>query len=338
MGVITGICVLGSYLVIFFTKGIVVGTNTGSYGAFQFTFQKLSSSVGMVAPRSLVLMDGYAAFYGGDRFYCTDGSTLLAPLPDELPTFYNGNAKSARPTIIKVDKTVFGVRHYDEIIWSFDSTGTGVLDQQIVFNQSANQNWAPGQLKGGAWSYWNSGMPINCAYDCRGPGDIGQLFWGSSITDTVAQHDAVTTTANVSAAFSDFGNPINIEIRAKSFFLEKPVHIKLVQSLYVLAVFDTQNAGYTVSLTPYIYFDSGQQFAVSPVNFNVAAGGTLWGTEPFGSFVFESATLTAQSSQKAYFNNQALGLSISPGLTENSTFPVNIIGFVIEATIDEPQP
>lgn len=337
LGVITGIAVVGANLVIFYTNGIVTATNTGAYGALEYTFQRLSSSIGCVAPRSIVLMDGYVAFYGGTRMYCTDGATYLSPIPDELPTYYNGNQFSARPALIKTDSTVFGVRHYDEIIWSFDSTGTGILDTQIVFNQAANKNWAPGNLVGGAWSTW-TGMAINAAVDCRGPGDIGQFFWGSSLGDVIGQHDATNNGTSITSAFSDFGKPIAVEIRAKSFFFDKPAHLKFVQALYVMCVFDTQGAAYNVSITPYIYFDQAQVFSPNPIQFTVAAGGTTWGSQPWGTFIFESAELTYQNSQKSYFNSNSLGQSVSPGITESSVYPINLIGFIIEATIDPPQP
>jgi hypothetical protein len=340
LGVITGIVPWGQNLLIFYTSGIIVAVNTGQYGAFQYEFYRLSGTKGAKSPRSIVVMDTYVSFFGGDAFYATDGNNVFR-LPDELPTVYSNTAKSARPPLIKNPATVFGVRHQDEILWSFDSTGLGPTDQIVMFDTSAQGGYQFGAPKGGAWALWPSGMPMGSAVECRGPGDIFQLFWGSSVGDIVAQHDAGSSTISASAAYADFGAAISIAIQAKSLFYNTspwtPAHIKTVQSIYVIAAFDVIGPAYEVVVTPQVTFDS-TVIGASPITYNIVAGGTTYGNDYYGTFLYESGSPIFQDTLKSYMPANSQGQSVQVGLVESSTNPFNLIGFVIETTIDNPQP
>lgn len=340
LGVITGIVPWGQNLLIFYTSGIIVGVNTGQYGAFEYEFYRLSATRGCKSPRSIVAMDMGICYFGGDAFYITDGNYVFR-MPDELPTVYSNTAKSARPPLIQNPATLFGVRHQDEILWSFDSTGLGVLDQIVMFDTSANGGYQFGAPRGGAWALWPSGMAMSCAVECRGPGDTFQLFWGSSVGDAIAQHDAGSSTVSASAAYADFGKAISIEITAKSLFYNQspwtPAHVKTVQSIYVIAAFDIIGNAYSSVVTPYINFDN-TQVGASPITYNIAAGGTTYGNDYYGTFLYQSGSLIYQDTLKSYMPTNSQGQTVQPGLTESSTYPFNLIGFVIETTIDNPQP
>ncbi len=136
LGAITGIIPLGAVLLIFYQQGLVVATNSGTYGATQYTFTRLSSTVGATAPRSIVAMDTEVMFFGGDRFYATDGQTL-APLADDLPTLYDHTSRSIAPPEIVNASTVYGVRRGSSYWASYDSNAGGLLGRIAVFDTSA---------------------------------------------------------------------------------------------------------------------------------------------------------------------------------------------------------
>jgi len=328
LGPITGIRALGAHLVIFYHSGIVIGINTGSYGAFQYQFGRISSSVGCKSPRSIVAFDTFLAFHGGDKFYATDAQSLY-PLPDELPTLYANNSRSVQPPEIKNNATVVGVRRGSQYWASYDSTGSGLSDKIAVFDLAANNGWQYGQQEGGAWARWPSGMRLNCGLECRGPGDTFQVYWGSSADDTVYQHDVGT--------YDDAGAPISVEVRAKSFFLGRPLGSKSVLSLYCMMVYDLRAGAYVSTLQPYVWYDAQQDVAPTS-SVNVMNPGVLFGTRIFGTFTFQPTVTSIQLSPKAFPSNQGPGLSISPGVSESSGNSFNIIGFVMEVVTDPNPP
>lgn len=328
LGVITGIVALGPYLVIFYNNGIVTGINTGTYGAFQYQFQRISSIVGCPSPRSIILGDNDIKFFGGDKFYATDGITVK-PLPDELPTLYANNARSVSPPEIKNKASLVGVRRGPQFWWSYDSTGNGTLDKIAVFDVAANKGWDFAGGGGGAWARWPTGMKLGAAVECRGPGDTLQVFWGSSSDDTVYQHDVGT--------YDDNGAPIAVEVRAKSFFLGRPVCAKTVMAMYLIMVFNTQANQYSDTISPYVWYDTSQDVGASVV-VNVGQNGVLYGTQQYGTFKFSQTIQIVQYSPKTFTPYIGPGQSISPGCIESSKNPFNLIGFSLEVAIDPMPP
>jgi len=335
LGSITGMATLGPYLLVFFQAGIVTCINTGTYGAFQFQFQRVSSSVGAKSPRSIVAFDTFVAFFGGDRFYATDGQTV-EPLVDTIPTVYSPISLSNNPPLIKNPATVFAVRRSNLYITSYDALGAGVLNQIAVLDLAANGGYTFGGSyqtaagAGGAWSRWPTGMNMGSAVECRGDGDVFQLYWGSSINDQVAQHDVGT--------YDDFGAAIAMEVRTKSFFFEHPINPKAVMRLYPLLVFDTRAPSYSSLSTPYVYLDAEQDSAVVQVVAMIVQTGTLYGAADYGTFVYASAGGVQQQSPVAYPAYPSLGRSVAFGIVENSKNPFNLIGFVAEYVEDPPTP
>lgn len=329
LGVITGIYNVGPYLVILFTSGVVTAINTGTYGAFQYEFATISRSTGCVAPQSVVPYEGFIVFFGGDRFYATDGNTIV-PLPDEIPSVYANNSQSAFPSEMQNKTGVVGVRRGQQYWAAYDNVGTGENGVIAVFDASANGGWSFGATSGGAWSRFSSGMPLGAAIECRGPGDSQQLFWGSSTSDRVAQFDT--------GPYSDFGAPIALEIRAKAFFLDKPIWPKKVSGLYLIGAFPTQGEQYTETLVGYVVYDAETDTG-EPVEISVAANGVTYGSERYGTFDYGSgASQIIQMTAKTYPTQPSIGYAIQPGCTEESTNPFNLIGFVMEVTVDEPAP
>ncbi len=328
LGVITGIYSVGPYLVIFFTSGIVTAYNTGTYGAFQYIFSTISRSTGCPAPRSIVPFEGFLVFFGGDRFYATDGQSVVA-LPDEIPSVYATSSQSAFPSEMQQKTSVVGVRRGQQYWAAYDNVGTGRNSSIVVFDQSANGGWTYGAQSGGAWSRWPTGMPLSCGLECRGPGDANQLFWGSSVGDRIAQHDV--------GGYADFGAPIAMEIRGKAFFLDKPIWPKKLVGLYLVGAFPTQGQQYTDVVVGYVVTDAETDYA-PPVMIGVNPSGAAYGTLHYGSFTYGASTQIIQATGKTYTAQPSIGRSVQPGMTESSINAFNLIGFVMEVIVDEPAP
>lgn len=335
-GVVTQIAVWGPYLVVFFNSAIVIGENTGSYGAMNFVWSFLSRSKGCPSGYSVVAMDEGLYFFGGDRFYVTDTQGIY-PLPDELPTLYSKDSVAFQKPLIANINTVFGVRHGSEYWASYD-IGGGILQQVAVFNAAANGGFIPGiqieddpegVARGGAWSIF-SGMQLNSAVECRGPGDAYQLFWGSN-TDLVAQYDP-------GGVYGDFGQPTYFECATKALFLGEPEGIKTIQGLYVQLVLNANIGSFVSQSTPYVVMDQ-LEVQCTPVEAAANVAGALYGGGGlYGSIMYNSPQNTVQETPKATPTLVAQGLSFQMGVFENSTNPFNIIGFTAEVTIDEPVP
>ena len=325
LGDITGVRNIGANLIIFFTAGVVVGINTGSYGATQYQFQRISTGVGCTSPQSVVAFDNWIVWFGGDRFYISDGQSVL-PLVDELPSVYSNTSKSANPPDIKNIYTVVGTRRGTMYLASYDYLASGSQQRLIMFDFSANQGFSFGG-GGGAWARW-LGLNWGCGVECRGPGDQQQVYWGSSTGDQVYQHDVGT--------YDDDGLAIRMELRSKSFFFNKPLSPKTVQGLYVLAVFDLRTATYIAIVTPYITTESNT-FAAPAIQETVLPGGTAYGIAIYGTFNYGAGGGTYLNAAKTFPQYNARGEAIAAGVIESSANPFNCIGFVIEATIDPPE-
>lgn len=347
LGVITGVINFGNVLIIFFTSGIITATNTGSYGSFQYVFNRLSSTVGCPAPQSIVAMDSAVFFFGGDRFYATDGN-YLAPVPDEIPTLYSDDNVSAMPPEIANPMSVSAGRNSLQYMAGYTSTQSpGGNDRVVVFDTGANNGWAfsptglsdtaEGQSAGGAWTRFPSGFPMAWGLQCRGPGDTktSPFFWGAATGDIVAQFDAI------GAPNTDFGTAISFEIRTKSFFLDKPVNPKLVDGLYPIMVFTVAAAGQTVNVQPYMFFDPGIPFLFTPQTYTIPIVGTTYGAKVYGSFDYTAPQTYNQQTIKALPAGGPItasrGNSFAAGISGSTITSFNIIGFVVEVIVDDPE-
>lgn len=340
LGAVTGIMPLGAVLVVFFACGIVIGQNTGSYGATQYVWTRLPGRIGAVAPRSIVSMDTYIAFFGGDRFYVTDANAIY-PLPDELPTLYSATSRSSSPPLIKNAQTVFAARRGTEYVISYDSAASGHLDQIAVFDAGANGSFSFGQQvtgqanepasKGGAWYSWPSGMTMNAAIECRSGSDVGAFpfYWGSSLTDQVYQHDIGT--------FDDAGSAIAVQLQTKTFFFDEVLGQKTIQGVYAVCVFDVLAATYSSAPQVFAYADSVQEFA-PPVTVAIAPTGATYGTKTYGTFQYSAGVSQIEVPLKFYPAALGPGQGLSFGVIENSKNPFGIIGFIVEFTVDPPAP
>lgn len=333
LGVLTGVAALGPYLIIFFTNGIVTAVNTGSYGAFQYVFTRLSKTVGCPSPRSIVVMDFQVLFFGGDRFYATDGQSYY-PLPDMIPTVYTyDNIAQSTPEIADIT-TVAAARYGLSYLASYD-VGLGYQQRIVCFDTQANAGWNYQGASGGAWSRF-TGMSLSAAVECRGPGDKTRpFFWGNSNADQIAQFDSATS------PFTDFGSPINCEIRTKSFFLDEPIKVKEVIGLYPVMVFTPNGTTQSMvnAIQPYVYFDTKLQ-NFSQLSYTVTPSGVLFGQQNFGTFLFQSGTTPSQQTLKSYppgGPQQPRGFSVAAGLSAAATAAFNIIGFTFEVIVDEPE-
>jgi hypothetical protein len=335
MGAITGLAVVGQVLVIFFQQGIIGCYNTGTYGAFQFQFYFISFATGCVAPRSIVSYDGYTLFFGGDRFYATDGQYIYA-LPDLVPTVYSSENQTLFPPEISNKALVVAARRGQQYLAAYPIAGSTATARIAVFDLAANGGWTPsysatGSTAGGAWSRFPTGMPMAWGVECRGAGDYTfPFFWGSSMGDVVAQYDPGDS------LFSDFGQPIACEVRSKSFLLDRPGWPKKPLGIVVLATY-VADANFTSTVIPYAMLD--QTIApCAPVSVQIVSGGTVYGTSVYGSFLYGAsnaiATKNALSHPPGPSSCSALGL----GVTENSIYNFSVTGFVCEMVVDEPAP
>ena len=334
MGVITGVIAFGSYLIIFFTAGIVTAYNTGSYGAFQYVFTTISRTTGCTAPRSIVAMDFAVVFFGGDRFYCTDGFQVY-PMPDQIPTVYSQANVSQQPPAINNPTTVVGARNGLQYWASYETVSGNGQTQIVVFDGQANGGWQYSAGSGGAWSRFPSGMPMAWGVDCRGPGDAATFpfFWGSSQADVVAQFDA-TGSAN-----TDFGSAITFSICTKNFYLERPANPKTVEGVYPLIVV-TANANYTFALQPYLIFDTGAQYNFTPLTYDAVGPGSLYGVAKYGTILYNAQSFYELFNAKSYPNQlptAPVGFSFALGLSGSTMEPFNVLGFEADLLIDEPE-
>ncbi len=342
MGEITGIIPFGPTLIIFYTAGIVTCVNTGSYGSFQYTFTKISPTLGCPSPRSIVALDQCVIFFGGDRFYCTDGNYVV-PLPDELPTLYGNDNAAQQPPEILDPTSVSAFRRGLSYLASYQSSaGLGYNDRIAVFDTQGTSGTANGWVwymgTGGVWYRWPSGMTLNWGLECRGAGDAGTYpcYWGSSSADVIAEFDP----PGASPAFTDFGNAISFELRTKAYFLERPVHSKVVEGLWPIMVFNAGPTQYTITAQPYAIFDPGQVYNFSAVNFVVPPQGTAYGSALYGSFLYSDTGLTSQQTLKSYPQGGPLypkGYSVQLGISGSASNSFNLIGFVAELFVNEPE-
>lgn len=329
LGVITGLAEINGKLVILFTSGVVVCTNTGTYGAFQYTFETKSSTTGNVAPRSLAVFEGFGVFFGGDRFYATDASSVV-PLPDDVPSIYANSAQSAFPSEMRNRATVVGGRRGTQYWAAYDNTGTGRNSAIAVFDLGANGGYAYGSglggtTSGGAWSRWPTGMPLSWLVECRGPGDSQQLFWGSSASDLVLAHDTGT--------YDDWGSDIAFEARTKSFFLDAPLNPKKVGKLYVLGSYPALAATYTDTVRSYVTLDAATTNAPGVAE-TIAPTGTPYGALAYGTFFYGSSQQIIQRATETFPQVENTGRSVAFGVSETSKNPFNLIGFMGEVIID----
>jgi hypothetical protein len=336
LGAMTGFCQIGANLVIFFTQGVVTAINTGTYGVTQYQFSTISARVGMTSPSSLQVFDTFACFFGGDRFYATDGNTVQ-PLPDLIPDIYANNSQSTFPPDMKNKYNVTSARRGTSYWASYDNVGDGKQHSIVVFDTAANSGYTYGAVQGGAfntqqggaWARWPTGMPLSWGLECRGDGDNFQTFWGSSVADKIAQHDVGT--------YDDFGATIAIEIRAKAFFLDKMVNPKTVESLYIIGAYQTESMPYADSLTGYVVTDLSQ--SVAPIaQAPISPSGVPYGADYYGQVTYGAGSQIIQFSTKTYPQREMIGNAIQPGVIENSKNPFNLIGFVIDLIVDNPAP
>lgn len=337
LGVITGLAVYGTTLIIFFTTGIVTCVNTGTYGTFQFVFTRISPTLGCPAPRSIVVMDQGVVFFGGDRFYVTDGSYVV-PVPDELPTLYNNDNVAQAAPEISDPTSVSGARRGLAYFASYkSSSGLGYNDRAVIFDTQGNGGWQWLQGTGGVWSRIPTGMPFNWMVECRGPGDTGTYptFWGNANADQIASFDPSNT-----PTFTDFGLPISFELRTKAFFLDRPIHPKILEGVWPIMVFNAIASQFTVTVAPYAVFDSGGAFNFNAVSFTTPPVGTAYGAAVYGSFLYASGTTISQQTLKSYPNNAPRypkGNSVQLGISGSAANSFNVIGIVAELIVDEPE-
>lgn len=338
LGIITGIVPIDeSALLVFYTNGIVRVDNTGSVGTFEFKFTVISRKIGCPSPKSIVAFDTYIIFFGGDRFYATNGQQV-APLPDRVPTIYSRSSQSSAPPEIYDITQVVAVKRNTQYVASYTVDVTGATRRCAVFDTAAGGGYIFGffprgydESNGGAWSRW-LGMNLNAAVECRGPGDTYQLYWGGSDNDYVAEHDPV----QLSGVHSDFAAAITFEVCARAFTMGKIYAPKYVEAMYLEMIYDVGGGGqYTSSITPYIVRDQAVDNC-PPISTIVSPVGTLYGTSDYGQFTYESGQQVLQATLKAYPQQPTGANSVAPGMIETSTNPCAIIGFALEVTVDDP--
>jgi hypothetical protein len=119
-GDITGIAPLGNSMIVYKQSAVYAFVYTGYYGDVgPWALQTLSTSVGMLSPRSLVSFDTFHCFLGIDGVYTCDGQTVSKrPISDNNPDLFDG------PTASIVDRTTaVGVRYGARYLLFFDDGG-----------------------------------------------------------------------------------------------------------------------------------------------------------------------------------------------------------------------
>jgi hypothetical protein len=338
LGAITGIQQVGQFLVIFYANGIVSAINTGTYGAYQYEFAVISAGTGCPSPRSIVAYEGFIVFFGGDRFYATDGQNVV-PLPDNIPSVYQGTSGGSFPSEMVTKGSVVGIRRGQQYWACYDNVGNDRPTAVAVFDFSANNGWEFGQAPvgtvggaysgGGAWSRWPTGMTVGCGVECRNAGDNFQMFWGSSFGDVVAQHDNGT--------YDDFGAPIAGEIRAKAFFLEHPISPKKVYKVYLVMVAPTKGVSFSPVVNAYVILDASTSSAPA-VTGTVGASGVTYGSQDYGTFTYGASEQIIQLVFLNWPQENNQGNAVQPGFTFSTTQGLNLIAIVLELVEDEPQP
>jgi hypothetical protein len=328
LGIVTGLSQQGPFLIIYFTNGVVVAINTGTYGVTQYQFATISSSTGKPSPKAHQSFTGFDVFFGGDQFYVCDGQVVV-PMPRAIPDLYSNNSNSVFPAEIKNKTDMTACRRGTQVWFNYDNVGDGKQHAVAVFDLAANGGYTFGAVQGGAWARWPTGMPVAWGVECRGASDNFQFYWGSSTADQIAQHDMGT--------YDDFGAAISLEIRAKALFLDKMTSPKTVDALYLIGVYQTQGATFTDSLTGYVVLDLSTSIAPA-IQETVTPSGVPYGALPYGTFNYGSGSQVIQKSSKTYPQREMIGNAVQPGVLESSKNPFNLIGFQVDLTIDNPVP
>lgn len=336
LGVMTGLSIVNETLVIFYSNGIVAGSNTGTYGAFEFKFKTISTNIGTKSPDSIVNMEFFTAFYSGNALYATDGNSFVQ-LPDMTPTVYRNTFDAAFPAEIKDVTTVSGMRYGPQIWWSYYSGAnpSTSLDRVLVFDTSANSGYSYGSKEGGSFSRW-IGVNIRCGYQKRGPSTFSQyqMYWGDSSIDRVALHNSRQGTDPV---YSDFGASIQTTIVGKAFSLDQPGSWKNVLNYQVQVEYSTFIT-FNEQIQPAVVCD-GVPVPMQGIVPTIQGASPVYGVQPFGSFFYgPQGTYYILCLDAGGLTQQPRAHYIAPAVLETSSQEFNLLGVTMDVQIDSPTP
>lgn len=326
-GNITGLAALGSAMVVYKQSAIYLMTQVGILGDTVWGSSVLSSSVGMLSPRSLVAFDTFHCILGIDGAYVINANGT-SKISSNNPDLFDG------PTAMIADRTTaIGVRYGNRYILFFDdgggtSTPVGHPTRAAWFDFDKTD--ADGLPCVGTFSAMN----VNGVAPLRGPADTGNFAWVDATRDRVGVFAGVMNGVTVS---SDFGAPIMVSVFAKADMFsdvwgsEAPVDIKAVDAVQMLLSFPIITSNQTYIFNGTIYYD--QLNALNSVGLttqlNFPNQSTV-GTAVVGTAVVGLLTGTpAYEAIPLFQPANSSGLIVQYSFSESSIFPWTSLGFLL---------
>lgn len=335
-GSITGIAGLGSAMIVYKESAIYRMDETQLLGDTAFRVTTVSSSVGMLSPRSLVKFNNFHTFLGIDGVYICQGvaDEDMICVSADVPTYFD-NTLTGFSALIQNYTTAVAARMGNRLLlWFDDGSGTPVRGVWFDFNKPNPESGLPtvGEIQG-----MNMG---GCAAQ-RGPNDDGHLIWGDAGQDRVG---------HFGIGFSDFSQPITITFFGKAdlmddeFGPDSPLCYKVVDNASALIALPQVQAGEGITILYTLVTDLlSQSPNTGTISASVGAGGGTWGQNwaPSGTnqLVWSSPQAASQyqvASIPTAAVPQTFGRSIQIGFQETSTYPITFLGFILEINKQEP--
>jgi hypothetical protein len=298
----------------------------GFFGEMYWGETLVSSSVGCLAPQSIVAFDTFHCFLGIDGVYQTDGSTVRR-ISDNVPTFFDSTLSGTQAAILN-RATATAVRHGQRYIIFFDdgngtSTAAGYATLGVVFD------FAKLDADGYPAVTTIRGMTPAAMVPLRGPLDDGNFYW----------IDALTTNVNkFGLGSSDLGNAIQTTFYGKADFMietfgpESPLCIKDLERVTLLLSSVAEVTSETLIFTCFVATD-----VLSSATGTVAAAigpqyASLYGIAPpagiYGIARYIATGETGYNSLTITPQVFASGRVMQVGFSESSIYPWTILGYI----------
>jgi hypothetical protein len=322
-GDITGLCKLGTTIVVFKQAAIYFMQLQSVYGDLVFTDYCVSASTGCVAPESIVAFDQFACFLGNDGAYTVDIYGNIQQISRNVPTFFDNTlsgfvAECTSPT------TATATRQGSRCILFYDNLAAGYPTSGLWFDfAKPDKDGLPtvGEIIGYS--------PAACV-QLKGPSDDGNFVWTDATQDRIGKFGI---------GFSDFGSAISWSGNLKADILDDqygpsaPVSPKALVSMWFDLSIPQQTNGATISMIGNVTTDYETTTTQAAQTVSVVVGGTAYyGSAHYGQDHYTSArTQTFQYATPKRTGLQAdQGRTVQLGWTESSTNPVTILGITGE--------
>lgn len=319
-GSITGLCSLGSAMIVYKEASIYGMTQTQLLGDFAFAVSQISTSVGCLSPRSIVAFDTFHCFLGIDGVYQVDGEATRC-ISTNVPTFFDSSLTGIAANITNRESAI-AVRHGNRLLLFYNANAsTTYTDQGLWFDfNKLDVDGFPtcGQM---------AGMNVGGAAGLRFASDDGNMVWTDGSADR---------TGKFGLGYADFGNPIQTTLFGKADLFEdvfgpdaalRQKQLATVSYLFAIPQYtSTESLTFLGSVTMDLLVGYSQAGApISIVSPPFGSWGQNWGTLIWTSSgaatQFQLLALPAQDS--------AYGRVMQIGLQESSIYPWICLGYIV---------